>query len=167
MTTKTNTRNFIGKEKRVQIAVWKTTHPSWSIDKIAKKFGVGQHHVDYAFKKYSQDSELANTTRKGKAIKADILKDGIDETEAMKSQQKLILATLENDKNIPVQTRTQLLYTLTRIRMYLQRVELSAHLKKSDADIIGAIVRRFKPDVTNDEIVKIYYEELEKWKNLE
>jgi len=41
--------------------------------------------------------------------------------------------------------------------------QLKNNIRRPDAEVIARIIRRFKPKVTNQEIVQIYKEELEMW----
>jgi len=50
------------------------------------------------------------------------------------------------------------------MRKTLQQINLENHIKKTDAGIIANIIRKFKPDAGDDDIIKIYKEAVELWK---
>ena len=72
------------------------------------------------------------------------------------------LAQLDSEKKMSSLTRIAALDKLAKIRKTAQSIELERHLKRADADIIAAIIRRYEPEATSEDIIKIYREEIEK-----
>jgi hypothetical protein len=157
-------RNFLSKEKAKKIAIWKSNHPEATLSALAKKFSVKEHQARYALQKHAEQSELFRGTSKGRMMAAQMLQGEHDDLEVMKSQLQLCAGILETDQKLAVASRVKILYQMARIRQFLQSVDLEAHIKRADAEIIVRIIRRFLPDASNDDAIKIYNEEIVKWK---
>lgn len=157
-------RIFTSPEQLKKIAIYKSAHPEISHAKLAKKFGVEVYQARYAIKKYAEDTELMRGTKKGMHVAAKMLHDSTDEVELMKQQLQLCLNELEVNQKITVKVRLDLLYKASRIRQFVQSVELEAHMNRADAELIARIVRRYTPNASNDDVIKIYNEEIAKWK---
>ena len=150
----------LNNELAKQIAVFKLNNPTCTVEEIAEAFGVKVHQARYAIDKYAENAEFLKSNRKGRRAYARATAESGDTLELMKKQLALIMGELEADEGLVIKTRTQLLYQATKIKMYLQECELESHLKTADARIIAAIIRRFLPDADNDQIIKIYNEEM-------
>ena len=61
--------------------------------------------------------------------------------------------------------KVYLLDKLSSIKKKIQAVDLKTHIKSVDARVIAEIIRRFEPDATDEDILNIFYEALEKCKN--
>lgn len=156
------------KEMLRAIAVFKAENPAITIYELAKKFNVKYHQARYAIDKYSKDISLLKGNSKGRITAAKILSENLNEVELLKKQLAFIIAQVDVNDKIPAVQRIDLLSKIAKIKKLIQEFELESHLKRADANIIAAIIKRFLPDATNDDIIKIYYEELKKIKqNLE
>jgi len=71
------------------------------------------------------------------------------------------LTDLENSK-LQVDDRITNLRNLSIIDERLHEREIESHLKRYDAQLIKALIRRFIPEVTDEDVLKIYREELAK-----
>ena len=60
--------------------------------------------------------------------------------------------------------RVYLIKELTNIRDKMKKSDLESHMKSLDARIVAALIRKLKPDVTDDTIVKLWSEASEKVK---
>jgi len=60
--------------------------------------------------------------------------------------------------------RVYLIKELTTIRDRMKKSDLESHMKSLDARIVAALIRKLKPDVTDDTIVKLWSEASEKVK---
>jgi len=69
-----------------------------------------------------------------------------------------------NEKRLPLDKRAWLLRQATYINKQIKAQQIEQHLKNPDAKLIIRIMRRLKPDITNDEITIIYKEEAAKLK---
>lgn len=151
-----------------QIVVYKSDNPEKTLSEIAEKFKVGYSSVRYAITKYTKDIgliKLAGKRDKQKAAK--ILSSHLSEEDILKCQLEKIVGELNLTDDLALPTRIELLGKVLTLIKRLQTIELSNHLKRADADIIIAIIRRFKPEAAKEEIIKIYQEETEKLKNAE
>lgn len=150
-----------------EIALYKALHPKTTYAFLEQKFSVPMHVVRYAIQKYAEFSlqaELMKSTKKGRIIQSEFVADNIDQIAILKKQLNFCLAMLENENKLALASRIDLLYKAMRIRVHIQQIELESHLKRTDALLIAAIIRRFKSNATDEEIIKIYNEEIEKIK---
>lgn len=148
-----------------KIALHRANNPDQSHKKIGELFKVPAHVVRYAIEKYAQSIELMKSTRRGVFEQTRFIAGNYDNIELLKNQLNFCAAQLENDQKMAISSRVDLLYKIMRIRMFLQSIELESHIKRADADIIARIIRRFMPQASNDDIIKIYQEEYVKWAN--
>lgn len=161
-------RTYNNPDTMKAVAVWKSNHPGATIAELAERFNIKPHQVRYALDKYAEDANLMKNTRAGrKAVASALIGNGSPERpadesslELLNNQLALILAQLECDDAMPVMARVQALNTATRVKRLLQSMTLQHHLKRLDADIIAAIIRRYNPNVSDTEIIEIYNEEL-------
>jgi hypothetical protein len=147
------------------IALYKLENPESSISDIAKKFKVKDHVARYAIDKYAEDTQFLKLNKKSKIRASRIIADISSDTELLRKQLSFVIAQLETNDSMPLTARVEFLTRIIRIKVQLSNIELQNHLKKADATIIAAIIKRFLPDATNEDIIKIYNEELIKSKN--
>jgi len=155
-------RDFTDEKLLKKIAIYKSNHPKITLEQLEKKFDVPTHTARYALQKFALEADLGKATVKGRRQLAEMMADDLNEAEVMRYQLNYCLAEMEINKKLALQSRIDLLYKTTRIRMHIQRVELESHLKRADAQLIANIIRRFEPDASDDMVVKIYNEELQK-----
>ena len=144
--------------KQQQIATYKHKNPKISMSAIAEQFNVTVDQVNYAVQK-SKKGELKLGRIRTKKINLDEIKS--DEN-LLKVNYEKALKHLNSVDNIAVDDRINLLDKLANTSKTIQQMELQNHLKRLDANVIASIIRRFRPDATDDDIIKIYSEELEK-----
>ncbi|MCS7054447.1 MAG: hypothetical protein NZM09_12060 [Ignavibacterium sp.] len=156
-------RNYSDENFLKKIAIWKVNHPEYTLEKLEQKFKVPTHVARYALQKFAGEAELGKATRKGRTIQTKIIADSIDHIETLKHQLSYCLAELENNDRIVISSRIDMLYKMIRLRVYLQDLEIESHIKRVDADVIAMIIKRFVPNATSDDIIKIYTEEFHKW----
>lgn len=65
---------------------------------------------------------------------------------------------LAADKNISAIERIQMLEKLAATKKTMQQIEMQGHIKRADAEIFAATVRYFRPDASDQDIIKIYHE---------
>lgn len=152
------------KSTQIKIAKFKEKNPEYTIPEIAQQFKVSYGQVKGAIDRYNKG--LLGRSTQGNYQKKkilEILKTQNDET-VFKEQYNMALAQLSDEKIATSGERIKLLDQLVGIRKVLQQIELEGHIKRADAGIIKAIIRRYEPNASDDDIIKIYREELEKWK---
>lgn len=162
---KTEKREFNTKEKMLQIAILKASHPELSTKELAKKFHTEAHKVRYALQVYGERAKLLGNTQLGNMAASRFIASAVDDVELLRGQLAYCLSQLETNPKMKIGPRIDHLYKAMRVRVYLQDVEIQSHIKSTDAELIAMIVRRFKPEATNDDIVKIYQEVYLQWKN--
>ncbi len=151
-----------------QIVVFRADNPDLHLSEVAKKFGVSYNSVRYAITKYSKDIGIIKiASKKEKQNAAKILSSHLSEEEILNDQLKLILGEIKVSDNLSLTARLDLNVKYLNLKKRVQAIELSSHMKRADAELISAIIRRFFPEATKDDIIKIYREELEKIKNSE
>ena len=99
-----------------------------------------------------------------KSINPDDLDFSGSLNEMIQSQASMVVQQLYNE-DLDSATRTKLLEKLAKIQKDMQKTELQNHLKSLDAKIVTKLVRRFKPDADDDEVIKIYKEAVAEAKN--
>lgn len=156
-------RHKTDEELLKKIAIWKSNHPDITLAMLEKKFSVPTHVARYALQKFAGEAELGKATRKGRLNQSKIISKDIDQIESLKGQLNFVLAELENNNTMVISSRVEMLYKVMRIRVFLQDLEIESHIKRVDADVIAMIIRRFVPEATSDDIIKIYSEEFHKW----
>lgn len=80
-------------------------------------------------------------------------------------QLTVVIAQL-NDKKLTLEKRTWLIKTITEVNKKLKQQLLEGHLKNPDARLIIRLMRRLKPEISDEEIMTIFKEESEKMKKL-
>lgn len=132
--------------------------------------------ADLADRKNITYNQARNIMRKGKGGKLaapNVLTRKKDLTKALQKdfdailneQIKYAAAQLDVDTGMNAVDRVTMLHKLAATKKEAQKMSIEAHLKTTDAVLIAAIIRRYEPDATDDRVIKIYYEELEKWKH--
>lgn len=145
--------------KMKQIAAWKSTHPEISVKDLAEVFDITPFQVRYSLQKYS-DFSLMQNTKKGRQLVSNLISDVIDEESVIKSQMNTILSTLESDMDMAVSSRLNLMNQYLTLRTKVTNLTLQKHLKGIDAELVARIIRRFKPNATDEDVIKIFNEEM-------
>jgi predicted transcriptional regulator len=146
-------------EEMKQIAAWASTHKDWTDAEIADLFHVSTSQVRYARQKWSELSDLALNTKRGKEMLGTLISGKIDEREELESQVRLIISQLSADTSMSAGPRLKLMKEVMIIKEKLLKTGLIGHLRGLDAQIVAAIVRRYDPHASEEDIQKIYYEE--------
>lgn len=153
------------KEEIKAIALFKANNPTSSIKEIAAMFNKKPHQVRYAIDKYTDAAKLLKGNRSGRVQASKMIAKNISDIVLFNKQLGFVISALDNDDKMPLKTRIDYLYKITKMKTFVQEVELESHLKRVDAAIIGGIIKRFLPDATNEDVINIYNEELHKWQN--
>lgn len=74
------------------------------------------------------------------------------------------VAQIASDAEMPADKRVQLLGSLARMKRTLQETAIEGHIRTGDATFLARLVRRFLPASTDDDVILILREELEKWR---
>lgn len=75
----------------------------------------------------------------------------------------ILMDTLEDlaSEDLTAMEKIELVKNIETIQTKIQQRQLQNNMRRPDAELISRIIRRFKPDATNKEIVQIYAEEMD------
>lgn len=145
------------------IALYKANNRHMTHQGIADRFNVKEHQVRYAIKKYAEDANTIVGTKKGREIASRALAHFGKDVETLSHQVSLCIQQLETEE-IALSSRVELLAKIANIKAKLTDFELQKHLKRVDASLIQMLIRKFKPEADNEEVIKIYNEVYNEWK---
>lgn len=144
------------KSTRVKIGRKKEKHPHLTYAELARQFGCTYDQARKAHHDY-RDGGLTGLRRpKSKVIEM----EGSSLMEAFQTA----VDRLNGDTELTGSELVVMLERLARARHTIQQMELTGHLRRTDAEIIARIIRRYEPEATDDRVIAIYREELELWK---
>lgn len=139
---------------RQKIGRYKAKNPKATYGELSQKFNVSYNQARSACIAW-QSGELKRSRRKSDA------KDV--EAEKMTPADKLLemqyhhaVAQLQANDKLAADERISLLDKLFTMRKKLQQVRLESHLKKVDSEIFAAVIRRFEPNATDEDVISIY-----------
>lgn len=121
-----------------------------------EKLSVGRLYILKDFIPYIQ--KLQNQADKDalKDIQEDLnFSEGLNEL--IKSQAAVAVQQLYQEE-LSGSERVKQLEKLAKIQKDMQKTELQSHLKSLDAKIVSILIRRFRPEATDNEVIKIYKE---------
>lgn len=147
------------------VALYKCENPASTLKEIAQIFNLKPHQVRYAIDKYAGQAKFLKGNKAGKSEAAKVIAKNVQDITLFNKQLGYIIAKLDGDDSIPLKTRIDYLYRITKMKTFIQEVELERHLKRTDATIISALIKRFVPEATNEDVINIYNEEYQKWLN--
>lgn len=151
MAKKSEEASLLTKQK---VGAYKRRNPDTPITTIAEMFGVTRAQAAYYIKQYDE-GKLTKSKPRVRKRKVEELKD-VQTDDLFERQVRVILESLESDDKLDPETRASILEKTARM-------SLGTHLRRADAEIIIRIIRRFIPDASEMECIKIYKEELAKW----
>lgn len=94
---------------------------------------------------------------------ADLIDAGWDVRQHLEYEAMKILDELPK-KRINAIERAKIINMVARIQKQLKEQEIESHIKRADAQVIARIIRRFMPAATETDVIKIFREELDRWK---
>jgi hypothetical protein len=146
---------------KIAIARYKKKYPTASLDEIAQKYNCTANQVRYALDQ-DKRGELRRSPGRTKYKDVEKVKSEKTADELLESQFQHAIAQLEADGKLAADMRIALLEKLFNMMKTLQATKLVGHLKRADALIIARIVKRYEPEATDQRVIEIYREELEK-----
>lgn len=147
---------------RQAIAKFWSNNPSYTAAEVAAANNCTVAQARYLKQLDDVDALKKPIRKKGRRVVLRAMVDS-DTDELLRKQLKYALAQLEADENINVLERVALVEKCSTIRKITQQTELAGHLKRTDASIIAAIIRRFEPDASDEQVITIYREEVAAW----
>lgn len=152
----------IAKSTKISIGRYKERNPSASIREVADKFNVTYDQARNAIQNWKL-GKLKVTPARQKRKKIQEAKE-MPTDYLLEKQYKTLLAQLDSDDKMPADARAQMLDKLFSMRKTLQQVKLESHLKKTDAQVFSALVRKFKPQASDEDVIAVYREVVESLK---
>ena len=149
----------IALSKQIEIAKFAAANPHMQLTDVVEHYG-GKYTYNQIVRIAAKHKAGKLTVKSAPKSKAKKLQDLMSENTAESIFDKQIhfaLSQLEADTTAPAIERVAALYKL-------QQMMLSSHMKRADAVVFKSLVRRFLPEATDSEILKILEEELEKCK---
>lgn len=152
----------IAKSTKIAIGRYKERNPSASIREVADKFNVTYDQARNSINKWKEGKLKVTPARlkRKKIAEAQELPTDL----LLEKQYKTLLAQLDSDDKMPADARAQMLEKLFQMRKTLQQVKLESHLKKTDAQVFSALVRKFNPCASDEDVITIYREVIESLK---
>lgn len=149
---------------RQSIGKYKEKNPNATIGEIAAKFRCTYQQARKAINDWETGQLSRPRASKGeKSVKANTITESPDTL--LENQFQLALSSMELNKDMPSETRIQLLEKCFSMRKIIQSLRLEKHIKRADAALIGIIIRKFEPDASDDRIIEIYQESHEKYRS--
>jgi hypothetical protein len=156
-------RRALSEMQMKQIATWAVMNPEMTQRELALKFNCSEAQVRYSFEKFGDVAVFSQNTRSGRKALTQILADTIDNDEnIMREELKNIIAKLMVDSEMESTSKLQLLNMASTIKVKLQKVSMQNHMRDLDARTVAAIIRRYEPNASDEDIIKIYKEERKK-----
>lgn len=152
--------------ERLRVIKYWAKHPELGPSAIASLFGITRAQARYILRQ-EQEGRLANVKIPGlgRRTKSSIQlrhdADTMDVDAVLEQQLRLCLAELNAMTSMILPERIERLQQLVAMRRSLLQMRLQSHLRRLDADIIAALIRRYDPDATDADIVRIYHETTE------
>ncbi len=141
------------KSTRVRIGKKKERHPHLTYGELAKQFNCTYDQARSSHHAY-RDGKLSGTRRR---------RDKRSEVEgsSLLATFQTAMDKLNSDTNLSGAEMVVMLERLARARHTIQQMDLTGHLRSTDASLIARIIRRYEPDASDDEVIAIYREEFE------
>ncbi len=152
------------KGNRLKIAKFAAANPDISVDSIADKYKCTPGQVRYAITQGGKGRLQRKSTKTTRRLQARMIKDKQDSKVIFEEQLHFALAQLEADDNIDPVQRTLALERLVRTKKVQTEHEMQLHLKGLDWKVFIEVVKMFKPDAYEKDIIRIFNEAKERCK---
>lgn len=152
------------KSTKEAIAKYKRDNPNCTLVEIARQFGVKESQVRRSIEQ-SESGELHRKRARQPVARIKKIMSDSDPDKLIDDQVHYSLAALEAANYMTPDERISALQKLVSTRGLIARQKLAAHLKNADAEFVAFLYRKFvRPNLSDDEIVKLYCEDFERWK---
>ena len=148
----------------MKIGKYSENNPSAKMTEIALHFECTYNQVVHALKLYKAGKLHRNKPRVEKSNVEALIAEKSPET-MLDNQFHRAVAQLESEPDTPTDERITLLEKLVNMRKRFQTMQLENYLRRADSAIISIIIRKFLPAATDDDVIMIYKEAYEIWKN--
>lgn len=136
-----------------KIGAYKTDHPKVSFVELTRIFHCTYDQTREAYRRFKA-GELQD--RRGRT-RGHVTPSG-DVAGTFRVLIDKAITALSHDKAITSFEMVQLLDKVAGILKVEQQISLQGHLKRADANLIAAIIRRYQPEATDDDVIRIYQE---------
>lgn len=150
--------------KKLKIGKYAEANPEASKKEIQLKFGCTYNQVIYAIKAFQSGKLHRKPLAMKESRKAHAMMDKFSAEELILKQFHLAAASLNCDETMNTDERVAALDKLVNMQKKYKSMDLQSHMNRLDSDILLIIIRRFMPDASDDDALKIYKEALETWK---
>lgn len=134
---------------------------------VCRHFNITRNQYEFALKKYNEG--MLYKTKPRKRVRRKPIEDLVQESspeELLNKEFAVAVAQLHTDVQLDAGQRIDMLSKLVSTRQTMQRISLQAHIKRADAELFGILVRIFKPDATDEEVIRYYTQAYEEYKQL-
>jgi hypothetical protein len=135
------------------IAKYKEKNPKVSYVQLAKMYNCTYEQAREAHKRLER-GDLKD--RRGRPMRS-IHASG-DVTGMFRTLIDTAVTALHEDTNISAIELVQMLDKVAGVLKIEQQLSLTSHLKRADAVLIAALIRRYEPQATDDDVIRIYRE---------
>ena len=142
---------------QIAIGRWKRKHPQISVRELCERYDATPRQVRTALQKFEAGVLIKPNRHNVPRKKINELKT-LPPEELLAGQLAHSIAQLEADAKMDLQLRVSLLDRLTSMIKTMQQVALTGHLRSADAQIIAIIIRRYVPEATDDDVIRLYHE---------
>ena len=144
------------KSTRCKIGKKKEGHPNLTYGELASQFNCTYEQARRAHHQFRDGHLSGRKRRRNKEVTSggtlsDLFQSALDNA---------LTSDLNAMESVAAVER------LARSRHTIQQLELTGHMKRTDAAIIAQIIRRYEPDADDDKVIAIYREEYALWKDL-
>lgn len=159
--------NGLLKSTKREIAKHKAANPSATVTEIAKQFGATEAQVRRAIEQ-SENGLLDRKVYRQPLAKIKKLIEGegaLSAQEIIEKQFHYAAASLHCATHLAPDERIVSLRNLVSTGSMISKQKLAAHMRNPDAEFIAFLYRKLlKQTFSDDEIVMMYYEDLERFK---
>lgn len=139
---------------RQKIGRYKSKNEKASYGELAEKFNVSYNQARSACIAWKEG--LLKRSSPKSNIKAVEAEKELPADELLEKQYHHAVAQLQANDKLPADERIAMLDKLFSMRKKLQQVKLESHLKKVDSEVFTAVIRRFEPHATDEDVIAIY-----------
>lgn len=156
---------------RLRIIKYWNKHPELGPSAIADLFGITRSQARWILKLEQEgklQSEIPGMRRRSvSTIQLKKMTKELDLDQALEEQLRMCLAELSTVSSMPMLERIDRLSQLMQVRKTLLQTKLQSHLRRIDADVIATIIRKYDPEASDEDVVKIYRAAIEELKAMQ
>jgi len=141
-----------------KVAAWASKHPDESVRDVARYWDVSYDQARNAIEKHKAGKLATPPGRPSDKKVVAAITGELDVDAIIARQHEYAAAQLMASESMPVHERVKLVGDLVAIRKTIQAVTLQGHMKRIDAAVVAAIIRRYEPNATDDDVLRIYAE---------